>query len=138
MSRRGLTLIEVLASIVILTMLAVVCMPMLQAAETSSQAQLDERLLVDLGNLADALIESPREFGIDDLSAIDTIELAWPEIIIIDEPTRDPVSLQLRCVGDGEGGIAHAWAIFRTEGGIAICRWIGPEPFKNDAPEEGP
>ena len=128
MNTRGLTLIEVLASVVILTMLAVACMPMLQSAKSATHQ--DPRLTFDLGQLADAFIENPQEHGIQDIGVIDVIELAWPETSMT-ELHRDPMTLQLRRIEDGDNGVTHAWLVFEYEG-ATVCRWIGPEQFNVD------
>ena len=127
MRRRGLTLLEVLASTVLLTLLASACLPLLRQA-MSDLGQMDEPFaLVELTQLAELFLADPPAFGVESLpSQSDDLHLPWPE-----RPGRSPVTVR-RWRTDAPPP-DHAWLSFSCQG-QRIFRWLaveaerGPEP----------
>ena len=127
MRRRGLTLLEVLASTVLLTMLAWACVPLLRKA-MSDLRQSDEPLaLVELTQLAGLFLADPAAFGVESLpSEQDELHLPWPE-----QSDRSPVKVR-RMSSDAEP-LDHAWLSFTNES-QHIFRWIGIEDEQESEP----
>ena len=115
--RRGLTLLEVLASTVLLTMLASACLGLLRQA-MSDLRQTDEPFaLVELTQLAELFLADPSAFGVESLpSQVDELHLPWPE-----QPDRSPVTVR-RLTADAPSP-NHAWVSFSCEG-QRIFRWL--------------
>jgi prepilin-type N-terminal cleavage/methylation domain-containing protein len=134
MNARGLTLIEVLASIVILTILAAACLPMMQSVNTAHTAMSDERLLRALADVADSLLEEPQRFGIENLNSIDAAQLQYP-VEDHSDLAGHPVSLRLLRAAHDEKVIG-GWLILRVND-IAVCRWIEPQLLTQEAPTPG-
>ncbi len=129
MRRRGLTLLEVVASTVLLTMLASACLPLLRQA-MSDLRQTDEPFaLVELTQLAELFLADPSVFGVESLPLeSDELHLPWPE-----RPGRSPVTVR-RWRADRPPP-DHAWLSFSCEG-QRIFRWLAVEA--DDARESEP
>ncbi len=125
--RRGLTLLEVLASTVLLTMLASACLPLLRQA-MSDLRQTDEPFaLVELTQLAELFLADPSAFGVESLpSPLDELHLPWPE-----RPGRSPVTVR-RWRADAPPP-DHAWLSFSCEG-QRIFRWLAVEAERESEP----
>ena len=129
MRRRGLTLLEVLASTVLLTMLASACLPLLQKA-MSDLRQTDEPFaLVELTQFAELFLADPLAFGIESLPS-ESDELQVPGLA---QPDRSPVTVR-RLSADAPPH-DHAWVSFSCEG-QRVFRWLAVEA--NDARESEP
>lgn len=117
MRRRGLTLLEVLASTVLLTMLAWACVPLLRQAMTDLRQTDDPFALVELTQLAEMFLVDPSAFGVVALpSPGDELHLPWPE-----QSDITPVIVH-RLSADTEPH-DHAWLSFTSEG-QRIFRWL--------------
>ncbi len=127
MRRRGLTLLEVLASTVLLTLLASACLPLLQQA-MSDLRQTDEPFaMVGLTQLAELFLADPSAFGVASLpSELDELHLPWPE-----QPDRSPVTVR-RLSADAPPH-DHAWVSFSCEG-QRIFRWLAAEAEQESEP----
>ncbi len=125
--RRGLTLLEVLASTVLLTMLASACLPLLRQA-MSDLRQMDEPFaLVELTQLAELFLIDPPAFGVESLpSQLDELHLPWPE-----RPGRSPVTV--RRLSTDAPPHDHAWLSFSCEG-QRIFRWLAVEAERESEP----
>ncbi len=142
-SRRGLTLLEVLAAAVLLTTLAGACVPLLSDAagrlaamnESGNEASFDS---IDLAQFADSVLSTPDAYRIDSLTELYRLDLAWPEA-----PARSPVTItQLRDLSSGSADgdddsseITHAWLSFACEDHLVI-RWLSLETGEDDADAE--
>ena len=127
MRRRGLTLLEVLASTVLLTMLAWACVPLLRQAMNDLR-QMDEPFaLVELTQLVEMFLADPSAFGIEALpSPGDELHLPWPE-----QSDRSPVIVHR--LSTDAGPHDHAWLRF-TNRGQHIFRWIPVEVEQESQP----
>lgn len=129
MRRRGLTLLEVLASTVLLTLLASACLPLLRQA-MSDLRQTDEPFaLVELTQLAELFLADPSAFGVESLpSEPHELHLPWPE-----QPDRSPVTVRRLSADSSQHD--HAWVSFSCEG-QRVFRWLAVEA--DDARESEP
>ncbi|MCH8314449.1 MAG: type II secretion system protein [Planctomycetes bacterium] len=128
--RRGLTLLEVLASTVLLTMLASACLPLLRQA-MSDLRQTDEPFaLVELTQLAELFLADPSAFGVESLPLeSDELHLPWPE-----RPGRSPVTVRRwRADTPPPPPHDHAWVSFSCEG-QRIFRWLAVETERESEP----
>ncbi len=117
MRRRGLTLLEVLASTVLLTMLAWACVPLLRKAMNDLRRPDEPFALVELTQLAELFLTDPPAFGVESLpSQLDELHLPWPE-----QPDRSPVIVHRLSAEAGPHD--HAWVSFTSQG-QRIFRWI--------------
>ena len=97
-SHRGLTLIEVLASVVLLALVASACIPLLQRSMRIVSASSCNRsdFQIELAQLVQSIFESPSDFDIPNLAEVELISVAWPG-----NPEREPVKIE-RLVGRGQ------------------------------------
>ena len=124
-ARRGLTLVEVLASTVLLTLIAATCVPVLRQAMDAAREPTRSIDLVDLAELADQLAGDPDALG--PLGAEGQLELPWP-----DQPDH-PAVLISRLESAGGDEVDHAWLTFNCDG-WSVTRWIVIE--SDAAPED--
>lgn len=123
----GLTLLEVLMSVLILALLAAAVTPLLR----SSLGQLDvepEPISGDASSLAELIeqfVRQPEPFGYDRIPDQGRIE--WP-----DEPLRP--ALAFRRLGSTDPEAQHAWLVFETEAGTML-RWV-PTPDEEVGADE--
>ncbi|MCI0362313.1 MAG: type II secretion system GspH family protein, partial [Phycisphaerales bacterium] len=90
-NQRALTLVEVLASIVLLTILAATCVPLLRAAmRTLGTQDAESASMAELGLLANKLLDEPAAFDIEDLQAVQSTSIPW-----LEHPERDSLQLEL-------------------------------------------
>ena len=114
-ARSGLTLLEVLASLVLLTLIAAATVPVLMAAVGALKEPPARAGVTELAELAERLIEDPAAFGYGaELPAAGTI--AWPQ-----HPGRAPARFEVLAPQDTE--IEHAWLALEVEG-TAVFRWL--------------
>ena len=128
--RRGLTLLEVLASTVLLTMLASACLPLLRQAMRDLRPTDEPFALVELTQLAERFLADPSAFGVESLpSQLDELHLPWPE-----RPDRSPVTVR-RLTADAPPPPPHdhAWLSFSCEG-QRIFRWLAVEAEPDSEP----
>ncbi|MEE8154268.1 MAG: prepilin-type N-terminal cleavage/methylation domain-containing protein [Phycisphaerales bacterium] len=129
MRRRGLTLLEVLASTVLVTMLASACLLLLRQAMSDLRPTDEPFALVELTQLAELFLADPSAFGVESLeSPSDELHLPWPE-----QPGRSPVTVR-RLSADASPP-DHAWLSFSCQG-QHIFRWLAVEA--DDARESEP
>ena len=126
MTRRAMTLVEVLAATVLLALLAGACLPLMQQSMRSLREAdavgFDAR---ELSLLADAFVAEPQAFTAVPLEEMTQVEIAWPETA-----DRDPVRVE-RLVRLGapaddvpaEEKPDHAWLAFSC-GPLTVCRWV--------------
>ena len=118
--RAGLTLIEVVAALALLTLVAVTCLPLLrQATDFPRPVDRSSRVHTAL-TLAEKFLEDPESFGYDELS--DMGYLSGPGAV-----DEDP--LTFRRLEPREREIDHHWMAF-TRDGVRVFRWVPvpPEP----------
>ena len=140
MIRRGLTLLEVLASLVLLAMLTAACVPLLQRAMRvlhDCQAS-DSRIDIQFTQLVDKAIAEPATFGITDWSFVDSITIAWPE-----DQAREPILVQvIKAIQPGqqpesEKLLLGNWLQFQSNG-VRAYRWVGiTRSESNERPGSG-
>lgn len=124
-SHRALTLIEVLASTVLLTMLAATCMPLLQRAMRTLEEDPASLAapIIDLEQLADEFLA---DLGRQAVDPTQTAELSWSA-----HPELAPVQVQLLVGGDESSGNDDARLRGRwlkvSCAACSVLRWI-PEP----------
>lgn len=117
-ARAGLTLIEVVVALALLTLIAVTCLPLLRQATRFPHA-VDRSLRVRaMGNLADSFLEAPERFGHDELSGVGYLSGA-------DAVGGDP--LAFRRLEAREPELDHHWMAF-TRGGVRVFRWVPVRP----------
>lgn len=127
MRRRGLTLLEVLAATVLLTMLAGACVPLLRQAMNDLRQPDEPLALVELTQLAKLFLADPTAFGIEPpLLERDELHLPWP-----DQSDRTPVIVHR--LSTDAGPHDHAWVSF-TSGEQRIFRWIAIEDEQESQP----
>lgn len=111
---RGMTLVEVLLATVLMTALAVVCLPVLRAVPTAA-GEARPPTLTDLSLFADECVADPAAFGDASLSEPGRFVIA-----VHDRP--DWEELQIEVLDSGEAGPSHRWVVFRC-GDVVTCRW---------------
>ena len=127
MGRRALTLLEVLASTVLLTMLAWACLPLLRQAMSDLRQKDEPFALVELTQLAELFLTDPSAFGVESLpSPLDELHLPWPE-----RPGRSPVTV--RRLSTDPSPSDHAWLSFSCQG-QRIFRWLAVEAEREPEP----
>lgn len=124
--QRGLTLVEVLAALLLLSLIAGTCLPLLRsirihleeaepAIELYELAQLADRTLTRAGT--DLAEGGPVRF-----------ELPWERV------QERPLLVHVRVVKASESdeieSLPHAWVIFESDG-LVVSRWI-PKPSDED------
>lgn len=136
---RAITLIEVLAALVIIAMLAGVCVPMLRSAASiiGEPQQLDaSEARLDLEALADMFVMNPTAFGVESLDELTMVQIGSP-----DSSALSQVSV-VRLTRDDETEETegtewnHGWLVFREGGNVAI-RFREPAP-RDDSKEASP
>lgn len=117
--RRGLTLLEALIAVAILSLLAATSIPILRKSLAVLHEPPPEIRLDELADLADAVIADPQAFGLepDAFSALQPLILLWP-----DDPTRSAVHVLHLQPNDGDS----AWHIFTCDG-WSVSRWTALE-----------
>ena len=127
MSRhRALTLLELLAALVLLTILVGACVPLIQRAMRALETTEPEFELLELARFADAFIDDPSDFSLQDIPGQERLELAWPQHL-----QRPPITLHRVTPDQPEGG----WIAFSC-GGWTVHRWASgdEDPGAEPAP----
>ena len=113
--RSGMTLVEVLAALMLLTLIATTAVPVMRYAfGTLRAAPLGEELS-ELGELADAFLEDPAAFGFPGALPDEGV-LVWT-----DEPGREPA--RFRVLASNEADLQHAWVAVQAQG-VAVFRFL--------------
>lgn len=126
MHRRGLTLLEVLAAAVLLTVLATTCMPLLRKAMRDLREPEESVAIFDLAQFADDFVADPSAFDAESITPVaEAIQVPW-----LEHPDRPAVRvLRLNAIGSDTD---HAWLRFAC-GNRTVVRWIAVEV---DRPQE--
>jgi len=127
MRRRGLTLLEVLAATVLLTVLAGTCVPLVRAALPALRPPDRPFALLDLARVADSVVAEPAQFELGAFAEISERQITWP-----DQPHRPPITVRL--ITPGEPDVDHRWLAFSC-GDWTVHRWI---PLELDEIEDVP
>jgi len=118
MIARALTLVEVLAAVVLLSILSAASAQMLGAVRD----HIDHApgiVLSELTIFADTFMEEPAKFGVNALPeniSDEELTVPWP-----DEPARAPVTLAR--IEPDNPATEHAWLAFRC-GTLVVVRYI--------------
>ena len=117
-SQRGLTLIEVLAATVLLSMLAASCVPILRLAMNDLRDQDESFDLIELSLFVDEILSDPTKFNLDPEMIAESSEhtITWP-----DSATGASVIMH-RLISD-DPKADHAWLSFSCNG-QSVLRWI--------------
>jgi prepilin-type N-terminal cleavage/methylation domain-containing protein len=121
MSRRGLTLIEVLAATILLAAMSAVCIGLVREARLATEAevpQTDSHQLVYLHRLAEQVAVDPSAFGIE-VEALTGTEIT--DELDFDDLRGDlhgPVSYRLLYPDEPETG--HAWVVLSVDGAQVV------------------
>jgi prepilin-type N-terminal cleavage/methylation domain-containing protein len=116
MSRRGLTLLEVLAATVLLAILAGACVPVLQRALSALRPSQRQFELLELARVADSVVAEPSAFGVDAVSEASEQRMGWP-----DHTDRPVITVRLLAADDPDA--EHGWLAF-SSGGWTVHRWM--------------
>jgi prepilin-type N-terminal cleavage/methylation domain-containing protein len=120
-TRRGLTLVEMLAAALLLAMLAAACVPRLQAIPAAGAGARPGFDLLDLARLADLIAADLARPGSPQRPMpLSPTSVAWP-----DHPERPPA--RMRWIVAANGGTEHAWIVIECHG-LAVARWIPTAP----------
>jgi prepilin-type N-terminal cleavage/methylation domain-containing protein len=107
---RGLTLLEVLAALVLMSMIAATVAPVLsESLAILREAEAGDPDLIGLNALADAYVEEhfvDVPAPADENFELPVTTMAWP-----DDPARDPASVQV--LQAQAPGVDHLWLVFR-------------------------
>ncbi len=128
LTRRGLTLVEVLCASVLLATLASACVPML----TSSLRKLHEPIstfqIEELAEIADLAINELDLFGVDHIDDLTGQEIGWP-----DEATDRPaIRVELLEPASAEQP-EHGWIVFSCAE-HSVYRWMEIETDDEEDP----
>ncbi len=121
---RGLTLIEVVVSAVLLAIVGATCASFLRdAARDASTARstTQHEAVRDLGEAANAILVSQPALAGRLLEQHGRLTLDWP-----DATDRREVIVSVGSMHEAEPGApepSHAWLIFEAEG-VAVARWV--------------
>ena len=129
MTRRGLSLLEVMLAAALLALITATCLPaVVRAAAALDTGDAEPTVSrAELARLADALIEAPAAFGLETLPTSDVFEVAWPEA-----PGRPLVSARRhRAASTIDDG--RAWLVL-TCGDATVCRWLPPPETSDEEP----
>ncbi|MCH8825290.1 MAG: prepilin-type N-terminal cleavage/methylation domain-containing protein [Planctomycetes bacterium] len=122
---RGLTLIEVLAATVLLSMLAASCIPLLRLAMTDLRHQDESFDLIELSLFVDEVLSKPTDFNLDleMIAQSSQHTINWPD-------SATGASIIMRRLVSDNPKVDHAWLCF-TSNGQSVFRWI-PVDNEND------
>lgn len=117
-SRRGLTLLEVLAATVLLSMLAASCVPLLRLVMKDLSHQDEQFDLIELSLFVDEILAEPSEFNLDPDMFSESSEhtINWPE-------STTGTSVIVRRLVSDDPKANHAWLSFSCNG-KSVFRWI--------------
>lgn len=114
--RHGLTLLEVLIAVTLMSLLTVTCIPLIRSSlavvhEPPAQIHLDE-----LKSFVELILDDPEAFGLSESMLADpgSFDLQWP-----DQPDYPAVTVHRLAPPEDA---AHTWLIFTCEP-WTISRW---------------
>jgi prepilin-type N-terminal cleavage/methylation domain-containing protein len=131
---RGITLLEVLASLVIIGMLAGVCVPMLRSAGAvigEPPRTDDSKAQLGLEAFADAIMKDPAAFAIDSLDELTTAQIVAPE-----GATLASVTIIKLAADSEDHDFKHEWLVLH-DGEHRAIRFHWPPP-KQESTERLP
>ncbi len=123
--RRGLTLLEVLASAVLLAVLAAACVPLLAAAMRDLE---EAQPPFEYGELVEFVDSVLAEGSLNAIEA-DESEIQWPAT------GGDRPSVRVRRLM-AEPDARHAWLVFSADP-WAVCRWVEIPDEERSGQESG-
>jgi len=121
-TRRGLTLIEVVAAAALLTLVVAACLPLITGARRDLQAAravARDDPAGELSHAVDELLRQKPGLARELLDQPEGFEIRWT---VREHEHRLAVRLAARIEGD-ERRSAHAWAVFRLDG-AEFPRWL--------------
>jgi hypothetical protein len=107
----GLTLIEVVLALSLLSALVATCMPLLLSARKEAKAPASVRDVFDLSTLADEALKDPKKAGLA-MNAKETA-IAWPQ-----HPELGPIHVSHHAKRAAD----HGWITFEWQG-IVVSRY---------------
>lgn len=124
-NRRGLTLIEVLAATVLLSMIAASCVPLLRLAMNDLRHQDEPFDLIELSLFVDEVLAEPTEFNLDPETFTESsdCQIDWPD-------SSDGNSVTMSRLINDDSTANHAWLKFSCNN-QSVFRWI-PIDVEND------
>lgn len=134
MTRRGLTLLEVVAATVLLTIIAAACLPLLAEARRWADSTKSANQIGALMRTADEVIADPIAFGIE-AEAMHTKGFSQViDPVQEDDPALGPISIELLASNnaprDTDSGDhpKYGWLVFKLDS-ATIIRYIDlPDP----------
>lgn len=96
---RGLTLLEVLLALVLMSAFSAAALPLFVETHRALRAPAPEASTFELARTVDRILEARSKEPFADLASV-----AWPA-----NPEREPIAVELR----REKGADHAWLLFR-------------------------
>ncbi len=118
-TRSCMTLVEVLAALVLLTLIATATIPVLRSAFGTLRAPPVGEEFSQLGQLADAFVADPAAFGF--LGGLPDAGL----LIRTDQPGRELASFLV--LASQQADVEHAWVAVEA-GGMVVFRWLQEGP----------
>jgi prepilin-type N-terminal cleavage/methylation domain-containing protein len=121
MSRRGLTLVEVLAATVLLAAMSAVCIALVREARLAGEAevsQADAHSLVYLHGLAEQVAVDQSVFGIEVESLTGTEVTGELDFDALRGDFRGPVNYRLLYPDEPEAD--HAWVVLTVDGAQVV------------------
>jgi hypothetical protein len=112
MTRRALTIIEVMAATVLLAALAVAVVPVLRDARAQVEARESRLEIFELGLIADRLVDEPEALGVPQ---------DWP-----DQVTPRSVIINVAGTAISVRRVRACWIIFE-HAGTSVARYVPPE-----------
>jgi prepilin-type N-terminal cleavage/methylation domain-containing protein len=116
MSRRGLTLLEILVAVVLLATLTATCVPVLRIALAALHPPDRQFELLDLAQVAGSFMADPSAFGIEAVPRASEGRISWPN-----QPDRPAITVRLVTIDDPDA--EHGWVVF-SSGGWTVQRWV--------------
>jgi hypothetical protein len=131
----GLTLLEVLASLALLSMIAATCVPLLERAMRvmAGTRATDGPLVTDLAEVANSALNEPGKYQIENWQIVESFTIPWQ-----DHAAREPLAVVRMTSGETETDsqrINGDWVKFTFET-TTIYRWIPVEESQPSAPKE--
>jgi hypothetical protein len=142
MTRRGLTLLEVVAATALLTIIPAACLPLLGEARRWAESTSGDDRFDALVQVADEVVVDPEAYGIDD-DAMQTEGFSQEIVPIRDDGlVLGSVSVELftsNTLGNTDSGNHenHGWLVFRL-GSATTIRYIDlPDPPVESSEDTG-
>lgn len=125
MTKRGLTLVEVLAATVLLSLIAAAIVPTLaRCLAVLPHQSIDDGY--DIARVADAFLTDSKAFGFENedwVLTADRFEVPWPGEL--SQSQIEPIQVQV--IRSAAENIDHVWLAFRS-GEQAALRWMKLPP----------